>query len=141
MSDNLTSTGADGAIIVSTKDIIKWVRTLFIDHAILDEQQKIKLMTMVSTNTGKPIHDISKTDPTGFGLGVFKDYNADYPKESMWTYEGCMFGFRAIYFYIPCNGVISSAAFNSATDDKDDHAKELLNKAYDLIIKNYPSLQ
>lgn len=140
-SDNLTSTGADGAIIASTEDIVKWVQALFIDSTILDDQQKNKLMSLVSSNTGKAINDVSKTDPDGFGLGVSKHFNPDYPKESMWSYEGRMFGFRAIYLYVPCNNVIVAASFNSATDDQNDHADKLLNAAYDLIIKNYPELR
>lgn len=78
-SDNLTSTGADGAMIASTEDIVKWVQALFIDSTILDELQKNKLMTLVSSNSGKAINNVSKADPDAFGLGVSKHFNPDYP--------------------------------------------------------------
>ncbi len=141
MGDNLSSTGASGAIISTTEDITKWVKALFIDNKILGEDQKNKLMALVSETTGKPISDVSSLEPEAYGLGVSKEYNSDHPRESMWKYEGRMLGSRAAYTYTPCNKVIIAAAFNSSPDDQNDHMDELLNAAYELIIRHHPKLR
>jgi hypothetical protein len=37
--------------------------------------------------------------------------------------------------------VIISAAFNSATNDENDHGHDLLKNAYALVLKNHPGLR
>lgn len=98
-------------------------------------------MSLVSEDSGHLIHDVSSSEPEGDGLGVFKRYNTQYPLESIWTYTGRMLGSRAGYIYVPCNKVIISAAFNSSTNDQNDHIDELLKNAYEHVIKEYPDLR
>lgn len=103
--------------------------------------KKRKMMTLVSVNTGQPIPEVNETEPSGFGIGIFKEANTERLKESAWTFDGRMFGFRSSYIYIPCNDVIIAAAFNSSTDDENNHMKELMRAAYELVIKQNPKLR
>ncbi len=141
VNTNVSWAAAAGGIVSNTEDIIKWVQALFIGNEIIDSKQKRELMAIVSTKTGKPIAKTSAADPQGFGLGVANIYNAEHPLESMWFYEGETLGFRAMYIYVPCNKVIISAAFNSATNDENDHGHDLLKNAYALVLKNHPGLR
>lgn len=139
--NNLSWAGAAGAIVSTSEDVIKWVKALFIDNKILDNAQKHLLMKSVSLSTGKPITKVSAQDPHSFGLGVAEMYNDKHPLENMWFYEGETLGFRALYIYVPCNGVIISTIFNSSTNSENDHAKDLVKAAYQLVIDNNPQLR
>jgi len=139
--NNLSWAAAAGGIVASTEDMIKWVQALFIDTSILDAEQKQKLMTVISTKTGKPLAKTSATDPEGFGLGVVSRYNTENPLENMWFYEGSTLGFRAFYIYVPCNKIIVATAVNSATDSENDHTIEVLLAAYKMVIDSHPSLR
>ena len=136
--NNLSWGGAAGAIIATPEDIIKWVQALFIDNKVLDQQQKQKLMQIVSTDSGDPIANVTSDDPSAFGLGVAKLYGKDIGP--FWFYEGETFGYRAIYMYVPCNKVIIAATVNSATNSSNDHLPELLNQLYQQIINQNPKL-
>jgi D-alanyl-D-alanine carboxypeptidase len=129
---------AAGGVVSTSEDVIKWVKALFVDDTILDAKQKKKLMQMISLATGKPITKISESEPHGFGLGVTQMYLPAVGR--FWFYEGETLGFRALYMYIPCNGVIVSSIFNSATNSENDHTKELMMKTYKLIMDQYPQL-
>lgn len=139
---NLSVAGAAGAIISNTEDMIKWVKALFVDNQILDAAQKKKLVELVSVKTGKPLINFTNEDPSGFGLAVMESQvtNKKIGQLQFFSYQGVTFGFRAIYFYFPCNGVIISCAFNSATNGANDHGSELVLRTYDLILKRYPNL-
>lgn len=140
-NNNLSWAGAAGGLVATTEDVIKWVQALFMGDHILDAKQKQAMMTVVSTKTGKPITRVSADNRQSFGLGVAGIYNEKFPKESMWFYEGSTIGFRVIYFYVPCNKVIVAAAFNSSVDGENDHAHDLLQDAYALLIKKQPALR
>lgn len=127
-----------GAIISNTEDVIKWVKALYVDNTILDAAQKRKLMSIVSTQTGKPIQETTSDDPTGFGLGVVELYQKGFG--NFWFYQGQTLGFRTLYMYKPCNGVIISAAFNSSPDGGNNHANELVQNVYAWIMKQKPEL-
>jgi D-alanyl-D-alanine carboxypeptidase len=139
---NLSWAAAAGGIIANSEDIIKWVQNLFTGHKILDDSQKIKLMSLISQNTGKPLPQTTSTDPRGFGLGVaqINASNEDNLVGQVWFYEGETLGFRSLYWYKPCNGVILSTIFNSATNSENDHAGQLLEQIYHSILTQYPQL-
>ncbi len=141
INNNLSWAGAAGALVSNTEDITKWVQALFIGDKILNAEQKRKMMTIVSVKTGQPINKTSVDDVQAFGLGVAQIYNKENPKELMWFYEGETLGFRAIYIYVPCNKVVISCAFNSATNSENDHSHELVVGVYNLAIKQHPSLR
>ena len=65
---------AAGGIISNSEDIIKWVKALFVDNKILDQKQKRKLMTLVSTVDSQPIDQTTASNPHGFGLGVAQNF-------------------------------------------------------------------
>lgn len=44
-------------------------------------------------------------------------------------------GYRAVYIYVPCNRVIISALFNSATNGENDHAHLLVEVLYQQVLK------
>lgn len=136
---NMSWAGAAGGLIASTQDMLHWVQALFVDYDILDIAQKKKLKELVSTKTGNAIDGVSAEDNSGFGLGVTKKY--DETLGSFWFYEGTTFGFRALYLYKECNGIIISTAFNSATNSENDHAHYLLLNVYNELIKQDPTLK
>lgn len=128
---NLTWAGAAGALVSTTEDVIKWVRALF-TGSVLDEAQKEKLLQLHSTKTGSAIIQVSQEDPEAFGLGVVVKYNG---ADSFWFYEGKTMGFRALYMYVPSNGIIIACAFNSSPDGQNDHAHELLLATYHKVMR------
>lgn len=136
--NNLSWAAAAGAVVSNTEDIIKWVKALFIDDTVLNANQKKKLMKMISLTTGKPITETTREDPKGFGLGVSQMISNEIGR--FWFYEGETLGFRAVYIYVPCNGIILSSVFNSATNSENDHSKELMLNIYKLVQQHYPKL-
>jgi D-alanyl-D-alanine carboxypeptidase len=141
INNNLSWAAAAGAVISNSEDVIKWVQALFIGNAILDDAQKQKLTSIVSLQSGTLITKTTAEDTHAFGLGVAQIYNKEFPAESMWFYEGQTLGFRAIYIYVPCNKVVISTIFNSATNSENDHAIELVKGIYKLVIKQNPNLR
>jgi D-alanyl-D-alanine carboxypeptidase len=135
---NLSWAAGAGGIIANSEDIIKWVKALFVDNKILDQTQKRKLMTLISTIDAQPIDQTTAGNTRGFGLGVAQNFEDGVGR--YWFYEGQTIGFRAIYMYKPCNGVIISAIFNSATNHENDHVGRLLQQTYQSILARYPQL-
>lgn len=134
--NNLSWAGAAGAVISNPEDVIKWVNALFVGNNILNVEQKSKLTRLNSTETGLPIKITSNDEPRGFGLGVVQGF--DKTVGNFWFYEGETTGFRALYMYVPSNGIIISAIFNSAVDTENDHAGKLLNQVYQLTKASLP---
>lgn len=129
---NLSWAAAAGGIISNSEDVIKWVKALFIDNKVLDQNQKKQLMSLVSNNNGQAITQSSSADPHGFGLGVAQNF--ENPVGRFWFYEGKTVGFRSIFMYQPCNGIIISALVNSATNEENDHIGRLMQKTYSVIL-------
>lgn len=129
-SDNLSWAGAAGAILSNMEDVVRWVKAIFVDDTILDKQQKEKMMSVVSIQSGEPISQVSTSDPRAFGLGIIQGYDKDMGK--FWFYEGETEGFRTLYLYVPSSGIIIAAAFNSAVNSENDHANELMKAIYKL---------
>ena len=139
--NDLSWAGAAGAIVSNSEDVIKWVKALFIDNTILDAMQKQKLQSLISLQTGKPIKQTNKNDPRGFGLGVVQAFDDHDPLlKQYWFYQGETLGFRAVYFYNPCNGIMISSIFNSSTNSENDHIGELMKKINKIILKHYSQL-
>lgn len=138
---NLSWAVAAGGIVSTPEDVVKWVRALFTENKILNDAEKIKMMNLVSTQTGEPIKTTSADDPKGFGLGVVQAYSSDDSVGRFWYYEGETLGFRALYMYTPCNHVIISSVFNSATNSENDHASELMMNVYKSVLDANPELR
>ncbi|EKD71016.1 MAG: hypothetical protein ACD_46C00297G0003 [uncultured bacterium] len=135
---NLSWAGAAGGVISNTEDLIKWTKALFVDNNVLEAAQQNELTQLVSNNTGEAIQETTIDDPKGFGLGVAQLFDHDMGR--IWFYEGETLGFRALFMYKPCNGIIISSIFNSATNSENDHAGELLKAVYKSIIQHHPNL-
>ncbi len=133
--NNLSWAGPAGAIVANSADIIQWVNALFVGKNILDAQQKAQLTSLVSVKTGQPIKQVNPDNPMGFGLGVIERYDPNIGK--FWFYEGETLGFRAVYMYIPCNGVIIVANINSAVYSSTDRVGELMQNLYKAVISSY----
>lgn len=140
MRDNdLSWGGAAGGIVATTTDVAHWVRDLFTDPHLLGKDSRQSLTRLVSIPSGKPIEHTSPENPKGFALGVAENYAPGVG--TFWFYEGQTLGFRTLYMYVPCNGVIIVAAFNSATNGENDHAHLLLVNLYKEALKTHPALQ
>lgn len=131
--NNLSWAGAAGAIVANSEDVINWIEHLFIGNKLLTPAQKEKMQTLISLSSATHIVNTSEEDPYGFGLGIVQAYDADMGH--YWFYEGETLGYRALYIYVPCNQVIISALFNSATNGENDHAHELIQTLYKHILQ------
>lgn len=139
-ANDLSWAGAAGAMLSTPEDVALWIHELFAGNKILKPEQHKELTQIVSLNTGKPLKHLTADDDRGFGLGVIQAYDNSSPQGNYWFYEGETLGFRAIYSYTPCNGVIIAAAFNSATNPDNDYASTLANQIYDAVLDEYPEL-
>lgn len=136
--NNLSWAGAAGGLVSNAEDVVHWVEELFINDRLLSENEKKEMQTLVSYASGKPLADVNAEEPRGFGLGIIKAWSeaiGDY-----WFYEGETLGYRAYYMYKPCNRIIISALFNSATDGENDHGGELMMALYQKLLTLHPEL-
>lgn len=131
--NNLSWAGAAGALIANSEDVIHWVEHLFLDDKFLTPSQKAKMQQLIAVSTGKAINITDRENSHGFGLGIAQAYNAHMGP--YWFYEGQTLGYRALYIYIPCNQVIISTLYNSATNNENDHAHELIQALYSHLLE------
>lgn len=136
--NNLSWAGAAGGIVANAEDVVHWVYHLFISDKLLSSEQKKKMQTLISVKSGEPIQKLTKDDPRGFGLGIIKAYRPEIG--DFWFYEGETLGYRAFYMYKPCNQVIISLLFNSATNSQNDQGGQLMMNLYQQLLKNNPQL-
>lgn len=139
-NNNLSWAAAAGGVVSNSEDVIKWIKAIFVDNKLLNAEQKKKLMQLNSVKTNKPIKYTTKNDDLGFALGVAESYVPDNNMGRIWAYEGQTLGFRALYIYKECNGVIISTIFNSATEKENDHILEMAKNVYKLIMTTHPEL-
>ena len=133
---SLSYAGAAGAVVSNTEDITHWVRSLLTVNKVLPPKQLEELTTLVSQQTGKLLKTPDESDPDGFGLGIGLSYaGADIPG-LIFNYAGMTMGYRAIYFYFLNQNLILAAATNSSENDNNEHLRELLVNAYQVLIKN-----
>ncbi len=136
--NNLSWAGAAGAMVANAEDVVHWVEELFIGDRLFNIAEKKEMQSLVSVSSGKPISDVNADEPGGFGLGIIKAWRPEIG--DYWFYEGETLGYRAFYMYKPCNKIIISALFNSATNSENDHGGELMMKLYQQILKKHPAL-
>lgn len=135
-ANNLSWAGAAGAIVANSEDLVKWIRILFVEDKLLDAKQKAKLQQIASFKTGKAIAETTSEDSRGFGLGVAQAYNPDFGH--YWFYEGETLGYRAVYFYLPCQKMVITTLVNSSVNDSNDHAGQLTKEIYQVMAKANP---
>jgi D-alanyl-D-alanine carboxypeptidase len=137
--NNLSWAGAAGGIVANSEDVVRWVDALFLQNNLLSKEQKAKMQSLVSVKTGKPIKEVNWQEPRGFGLGIIQAYDKRIGR--YWFYEGETLGYRAIYMVVPCNKVIISALFNSATNGDNDKSGELMMSLYKQVLSDNPKLE
>lgn len=149
LSNDLSWAGAAGAIVATTEDVVRWVQLLYhgtLIKPIFREQILAELESVVSMKTGKSIPTVTKEDPHGFGLGVGYLFDEDL-KQRFWVYKGSTLGFRVMYFWQPCNNVVTVVALNSKGGEGNPDSKlgdeimKVNQNLYKVILKNYPELQ
>lgn len=136
-TNNLSWAGAAGGLVSNAEDIVKWVKALFVDNNVLDAEQKKKLQSLISLADGKSIAKSTATHPHAFGLGVAQAYSSDKKLGNYWYYEGETLGYRALYMYNPCSGIIIATIFNSATNHENDHTGELMKTIYLMTAQEF----
>lgn len=136
--NNLSWAAGAGGLVANSEDVLRWVQALFIDNQLLNKAQLAKMQQLVSTKTGLPMSKPTKSDSRGFGLGIVESYNERMGR--FWFYEGETLGYRALYLYVPCNKIIVSALFNSATNSENDRAGQLMQGIYDELLRLHPQL-
>lgn len=147
--NSLSWAGAAGAIVANTEDVVRWVQLLY--HGTLinpsyREKALAELESVVSMKTGLPIPTVTAEDPAAFGLGVGYYYD-EKSKQRFWIYQGSTLGFRVMYFWHPCNDVITAVALNGKGGEGNDESQsgnQIASaniKLYNSIIEQYPDLR
>jgi D-alanyl-D-alanine carboxypeptidase len=108
--NTMSWTRGAGGIIATLHDMTVWERALY-SGRMLPAKQQAELMSLVSTETGKPIEKTSGNDPNGFGLGVQQSTGG--PMGTFWNYQGGTLGVRTLHVYLPESGVIFAMGLNS----------------------------
>jgi D-alanyl-D-alanine carboxypeptidase len=104
-----------------------WDRALYTGR-LLPARQQTELVSLVSTQTGKPIPRSSPKE-SGFGLGVQQGTNDKFGTH--WAYKGGTFGFRTLHVYLPVTGLVIAVSLNSFPGD--DQIIALMTSLYDTL--------
>ncbi|HEX2529196.1 MAG TPA: serine hydrolase domain-containing protein, partial [Geminicoccus sp.] len=123
-------TGAAGGIVSTPRDLQRWVRGLYAGRVLAPKQLK-EMLTLVSSDTGKPIKETNADEPHGFGLGVAQVYGPGLGR--VWFYEGMTLGYRVVHFYLPKDDIVVTVAANSQAPDGKDELPQLGIDLYEII--------
>jgi D-alanyl-D-alanine carboxypeptidase len=116
-----------GGIVGTLSQMTVWDRALYTGR-LLPARQQAELVSLVSTQTGKPIQRSSPKE-SGFGLGVQQGTNGKFGIH--WAYKGGTFGFRTLHVYRPATGLVIAVSLNSFTGD--DQIVALMAALYDTL--------
>lgn len=125
-----------GSIVSTPEDLTVWARAIYQGNALLPERQKRELMSLISTETAKPVAAVDAGTPSAFGLGVAQKYDKNLG--SFWFYQGETLGFRATHLYFPDSGLVVAIFANSRPVEKNSHMLELFGQIYRSIKANQP---
>jgi D-alanyl-D-alanine carboxypeptidase len=110
---------------------------LYQGNALLPDRQKRELLSLVSTQTAKPVATTDGDNPSAFGLGVAQKYDKNLGR--FWFYQGETLGFRAVHLYFPDSGLVVAIFANSRPVEKNSHLPELFAQLFKTIKANQPS--
>ena len=130
LRSDISWAGPAGGIVSTPRDLQRWVVGLFGGRVLKPKQLK-ELLTLVSSETGRPIAQTSAEEPRGFGLGVSQVYAPGLGR--IWFYEGITLGYRAVYFYFPTDDLVITAFANSQAPEGKDELPPLALKLYELV--------
>ena len=116
-----------GGIVATPEDVTHWTRALY-QGALLKPAQQRELTSLVSLKTGEPIASVDAEHPRGFGLGVTQMLMP--PMGKFWFYQGETLGNRVIYVWLPESNLVFALGMNSAPNEAENHAPELLKAIY-----------
>ncbi len=122
--------GAAGGIISTPRDLTKWVRALF-SGKVLPREQFDELTELVSRQTGKPIDEPTAEDPSGFSLGLVKNYRPELG--TFWFYQGETLGYRAVFAYVPEDDLVMTVFTNSQPASAEDGIGRLFTDMFALL--------
>jgi D-alanyl-D-alanine carboxypeptidase len=117
-----------GGIVSSLQDLANWDCALYTGRELPTTQQR-RLMSLVSTTTGKPIKTTTLADPVGYGLGISQVTSKTLGTE--WYYEGETDGFRVLNIYVPRSRTAIAIGVNSAA--LNDHTAALGTSIYQTL--------
>jgi D-alanyl-D-alanine carboxypeptidase len=126
-----------GSIVSTPEDLTVWARALYTGNALLPDRQKRELMSLVSTETAKPVAAVDADNPSAFGLGIAQKFDKNLG--TFWFYQGETLGFRAAHLYFPDSGLVVAIFANSRPVEKNSHLVELFGQIYKTIKANQPS--
>ena len=91
------------------------------------------MTALVSQATGKPIADVSPTDPRGFSLDLGRVYDQQ-AQTKFWFYEGITLGYRSFFTYWPQYDLLITAATNSQPQQgRDQFGPLVMTPAFDAL--------
>jgi D-alanyl-D-alanine carboxypeptidase len=132
---NMSWAGAAGAIIASPADLAKWVRAVF-GMRVLPSKQLAEMTALVSQKTGRPIAEVSPSDPRGFGLDLGRVYDKAMGG-TFWFYQGDTLGFRTIFAYWPQYDLLITGGTNSQPPEGEDRfGPQVFGAAFHLAVPN-----
>lgn len=108
--DNISTYGAAGAMVSTSRDIATWTKALF-EGAIIPKAQLAELMTTV------PFDPPPNTKPKGsrYGLGVYLVHSKKYG--DIWWYSGVTNGYISLFMYLPQTQLIVTSTINRIQGD------------------------
>jgi D-alanyl-D-alanine carboxypeptidase len=131
-TQNMSWAGAAGAIISSPRDLATWIRAVF-SLRVFPKAQLDEMTAVVSQATGKPIADVSPTDPRGFSLDLGRVYDQQ-AQTKFWFYEGITLGYRSFFTYWPQYDLLITAATNSQPQQgRDQFGPLVMTPAFDAL--------
>lgn len=124
--DSTSWAQAAGGAISNARDVTRWMRAVFEGRVVPPEQQA-EWMSLVSTETGKPVTALTEADPRGFGLGLAA---ALMPEGRLWFYEGMTLGYRTLYVWFEEDGLLVTLQTNSQPDGSADKLHDAATAIY-----------
>lgn len=129
---NLSYVGPAGAIISTSKDIVKWVEALFTPDKVLPKKQFREMLSFVSEKNGQPVQFLKLKNPEAFGLGIRCVFYGLSKNNVAYAYEGMTLGYRALYVYSPSDHILIATTVNSSFDGKTNHLYNFVNHLFRL---------
>lgn len=102
--------GPAGSMLMSSKDIIIWVKALFTPGKVLSEASLTEMKKTIKMPPSPP------KPKAAYGLGV---YSLVLPKEGLvWWYTGVVNGYSSVFIYIPKKQIIIAAQIDRWSGDE-----------------------
>jgi len=141
---NTSWADAAGALVSNSVDLTRFIVDLF-SGKVIPQKQFEEITSLVSTESGKPVIDITEKD--GYGLGM--DYTYRDNIGPIWYKNGETLGYNSFFMWLPCLELVFGITKNNATDDDgiEDLHNGVLNTllsskefadAYNADVQNHP---